>query len=59
VRPARNVDVILRVEGVAPVARLISPDAPEQEITPTVADGVAIYRVPEVAIYSVLVVPEG
>ena len=59
VRPARNVDVILRVEGVAPVARLISPDAPEQEITPTVADGVATYRVPEVAIYSVLVVPEG
>ncbi len=59
VRPARDVDVILRIEGAAPVARLISPDAPEQEIAPTTANGVATYRVPEVAIYSVLVVPEG
>jgi len=59
VRPARDLSVLLRTEGEAPVARLISPDAPEQTIAPTVADGVATYRVPEVSIYSVLVVPEG
>lgn len=59
VTPARDVSVLLRTEGEAPVARLISPDAPEQTIAPTVADGVATYRVPEVSIYAVLVVPEG
>lgn len=59
VTPARDVEVLLRTGGEAPGARLISPDAPEQTITPTVADGMASYRVPEVYIYAVLVVPEG
>ena len=58
VEPARDIDVILRTDGDAPVARLISPDEDEQTITPEVADGFATYRVPEVAIYSVLIVPE-
>ncbi len=30
---------------------------PEQVVIPTVADGQAVYRVPEVQIYSVLVIP--
>ena len=58
VEPARDVDVTLRIDGDAPVARLISPDTEEQMVTPQVADGFAVYRVPEVYIYSVLVVPE-
>lgn len=59
VRPARELEVRLRMDGPAPVARLLSPDAPEQAIESEVAGGAAIYRVPEVFIYSVLVVPEG
>ncbi len=57
VRPAREVDVILTVDGQPPRATLLSPDAPEQVVIPTVADGQAVYRVPEVQIYSVLVIP--
>ena len=57
VRPARDVDVLVKTAGPAPPARLLSPDVPEQLVKPTVAGGVATYRVPAVSIYSVLVLP--
>ncbi len=59
VRPARDIAVIVRRAGAAPVARLISPDGPETTIAPQVAGDLATYRVPQVYIYSVLVLPEG
>lgn len=59
VNPARDVEVRVSLDGEAPAARLISPDAPEQTLAPTPADGFAVYRVPEVYIYSVLIIPTG
>jgi len=57
VRPARDLDVLLRLDGAAPKATLLSPDGPARELIPTVANGVATYRVPEVRVYAVLVLP--
>ncbi len=57
VRPAADVDVMIRADGQMPVAVLYSPDGPQMTIAPTVADGYATYRVPRVYIYSVLEVP--
>jgi len=59
VHPARNVEVRLRASDGASPARLISPDAEDATIIPEVTGGVALYRVPQVYIYSVLVLPAG
>jgi hypothetical protein len=55
VRPARAVEVVLKTAGTAPAGKLVSPEAPDRTVTPTIAGGVAKYRIPEVHIYSVLV----
>lgn len=56
VRPAKEVRV--RVRASKPLsARLVSPDGPERTIKPTMEQGHAVYRVPEVYLYSVLVLP--
>jgi hypothetical protein len=57
VNPAREVQVRLRLEGDAPVADLITPDGEGATIEPVIEDGVAVYSVPEVFVYSVLVLP--
>jgi len=57
VRPAKDVEVRLRMTGEAPIARLLSPDGPQQTVAPSIESGLATYRVPEVPIYSVLVLP--
>jgi hypothetical protein len=57
VRPARDVLVRLEVTGQAPIARLLSPDGAERTLQPTRQGALATYRVPEVFIYSVLVLP--
>ncbi len=57
VNPARDIQVRLRLEGEAPVADLITPDGKDATIEPVVEDGAAVYSVPEVYVYSVLVLP--
>ncbi len=57
VRPARDVEVRIETPGPGPVARLLSPDGPTQTIRPTQQGHVATYQVPEVTLYSVLVLP--
>jgi len=56
VRPAKDVRVLVRTSK-ALTARLVSPDGPEQTLKPTIEKGYAVYRVPEVYLYSVLVLP--
>lgn len=53
VRPARDVRVLVRATKATP-ALLVSPDGPEQTLKPTLENGYAVYRVPEVYLYSVL-----
>ena len=61
VRPATDVAVIIEAKGDAPAATLLSPDGETQRIQPETRDHPAglsrqaIYRVPSVRIYSVLV----
>jgi hypothetical protein len=54
VYPARDVRVLLRTDRPRP-ARLLTPEGVEQMIVPTEEKGYAVYRVPEVYIYAVLV----
>ncbi len=57
VRPATNVDVVVRADRAAPTGTLYSPEADPVEVVPTVTDGYATYRVPQVMIYAVLELP--
>jgi hypothetical protein len=57
VQPARDIEVAVQVDGPAPVGRLLSPEGPEQAVTPTQQGNVATYRVSRVDIYAVLVLP--
>lgn len=57
VNPARDVQVRLRLEGQAPPAHLITPDGAGTVIEPVMEEGVAVYAVPEIYVYSVLVLP--
>ncbi|MCD6360950.1 MAG: beta-galactosidase [Armatimonadetes bacterium] len=59
VHPARNVEVRLRLDGDAPPADLITPDGEGAVVEPVIEDGAAVYRVPQVYVYSVLVLPRG
>lgn len=54
VAPAENVTVEV-IGGRLLPGLVISPDGPPEPVTPTQADGAAVYTVPRVAIYSVLV----
>ncbi len=59
VTPAKDIKVRLRIEGEAPAAELITPDGESATIEPVMEDGAAVYSVPEVFVYSVLVLPRG
>lgn len=54
VRPAKDVRVLVKTDRLQP-ARLCSPDGPEQTLKPVRDGEYAVYRVPEVYLYSVLV----
>ena len=56
VRPAKDVRVVVRAARPLP-ARLLTPEGAEATITPMMENGYAVYRVPEVPIYAVNVLP--
>jgi hypothetical protein len=57
VHPAKDVVVLVRTDR-PQSARLYTPEGNLQTITPTRQNGYAVYRVPEVPIYAVLVLAE-
>jgi hypothetical protein len=57
VHPAREVVVLLEAGTKPPVATWETPEGVTQKITPQVQDGLAAYRVPEVALYGMLALP--
>jgi hypothetical protein len=57
VHPARDIQVQIEARGQAPVGRLLSPEGVSLAIRPTQQGRMAAYRIPEVSIYSVLVLP--
>ncbi|NLB95618.1 MAG: hypothetical protein GX785_07900 [Armatimonadetes bacterium] len=55
VNPARDIDLYLNAGARPPVAVFRTPEGVERRITPRVRGGMAIYRVPEVPIYGLLI----
>lgn len=55
--PARNVDVTLAVTGRAPTGKFLTPEGANLTLKPTVTGQRATYRVPEVPLYGVLILP--
>lgn len=57
VHPAKDVRVLVKTDKAQP-ARVCSPDGPEQALKPSREGAYAVYRVPEVYLYSVLVLTQ-
>jgi hypothetical protein len=55
--PARNVDVTLTVTGPAPTGKFLTPEGANLTLKPTVTGKRATYRVPQVPLYGVLILP--
>lgn len=57
VQPAKNVEVVLQAGLTPPAATWETPEGARQKVTPQARGGMAVYRVPEFALYGMLTLP--